>query len=95
MPELIENELRIERDCSLRIVTNLSSRADNKFVAEREAKERILQRVIEIKRGGKTLYKTHWQFRRIPDMRRSQATETRVGKARKTRAESLSAVGEM
>lgn len=28
-------------------------------------------------------------------MRRSQATETRVGKARKTRAESLSAVGEM
>lgn len=60
MPELIENEVRIERDCSLRIVTNLSSRADIKFVAEREAKERILQRVIEIKReGGETLYKTH------------------------------------
>lgn len=55
MPELIENEVRIERDCSLRIVTNLSSRADIKFVAEREAKERILQRVIEIKRGGKNV----------------------------------------
>lgn len=44
------------------------------------------------------LYKTHWQVLlsgRIPDMRRSQATETRVGKARKTRAESLSAVQEM
>lgn len=56
MPELIENEVRIERDCSLRIVTNLSSRADIKFVAEREAKERILQRVIEIKRGGGKRY---------------------------------------